>query len=146
MKDIIEPQNQMNSDSSGDEIATNYEGYSSNQMNPLQAPLQYQNPIPPQPIYPNQSNPYFQAQPQPPYPSIQQPQYYPNTPSQPTFSQPPPSQSEIMTNEIEKFMITCGTVIQIIFILYLLGYSFWDIIYQVVEKGKVNIAFVDGFY
>jgi len=51
-----------------------------------------------------------------------------------------------MTNEIEKFMITCGTVIQIIFILYLLGYSFWDIIYQVVETGKVNIAFVDGFY
>ena len=151
MSNLTVPQNQINSDSSGDEITTNYEGYSSNPMQSLQDPLQYQTQIPPQPIYPDPQNPYFQPQPQPPvltpqhppiYPNNQPPNY-PNSEPQTTFSQPPPSQNEIITNDIEQPMTTCGTVMQIIFIIYLFGYSIYDIIFLVNTFGGINIAFVD---
>ena len=148
MNTTTTPQNQMNSDSSGDEITTNYEGYSAYPMNNLQDPFQYPNQIPPQPIYPGPQNQYSQPVMQPQQPPLypnSQPQYYPNSEPQQTFSEPPPIQTEIITNDIEKPMDTCTTVIQNIFIVYLFGYPIWDIIYQLVEIGGINIALVDDF-
>ena len=121
-------------------ISLIYENYP---INPLQAPLQYQNQIPPQPIYPDNSYPYSQPSLQPQIPPVQQEPYYPNSQSQETFSQPPPLQSEIMVNDIEQPIDRCGTVMQIIFIIYLLGYSIWDIIYQIKEYDQINISIVD---